>query len=176
MTIGAYALSQESMAKWLVFDADTDGLWQQLGTVASDLAAQGITSYREQSCRGGHLWIFLAAHPGVEVRLFGKELLGHYGLSEKRGTEDGIELYPKQDTVESTPNKLGSLVRLPLGIHQMTGRRYHFVTLEGTPLAPTIRAQMELLSHPQRVPEAFFTQVKRQPGCVRLRFPHLQNE
>jgi hypothetical protein len=66
-----------------------------------------------------------------------------------------IELYPKQDTLKTGP---GSLVRLPLGIHRKSDQRYHFIQLNGTPLAPTIREQIAVLAHPQRVPADFIQQ------------------
>ena len=50
-------------------------------------------------------------------------------------------------------------MRLPLGIHLKSGKRYAFITPEGRPLAPTIRDQVRLLARPQRVPELVFAEV-----------------
>lgn len=142
VTLGVYALDADSRARWLCFDADTEAHWQGLYALAQDLQSQGVTAYREQSRRGGHLWLFFAPLSGNEARQFGRALLQTHRL-------DAVELFPKQDTLTTGP---GSLVRLPLGLHRKTGRRYHFVTLDGEPLAPTIRDQVRLLSAPERVP------------------------
>lgn len=152
ITIGAYALSPDNKAKWLVFDADEPEHWHKLLTMADNLEQQDILLYRELSRRGGHLWLFTPPTPGAIIRRFAKQLLREYKIPEKRKDVPGIEIYPKQDTLVTGP---GSLVRLPLGIHQVTGKRYSFVTADGHALAPTIRAQLKLLTNPTRVPDPF---------------------
>lgn len=148
-TLGAYALDEDSQAKWICFDADDRPGWRGLLAVARVLDQQGITAYLEPSRRGGHLWLFTPLLPGSEVRQFGRQLLAEHHLI-------GMELYPKQDQLVTGP---GSFVRLPLGIHRKTGKRYHFVTLTGEPLAPTVREQIQLLTAPMRVPQGFIDQV-----------------
>jgi hypothetical protein len=64
-----------------------------------------------------------------------------------------LELYPKQDYLND--DGFGSLVRLPLGIHRKTGQRYHFINPDGTPLSPTIRDQIRVLSQPSLVSPDF---------------------
>lgn len=149
-TIGAYALDMESKAKWLCFDADNETQWQGLISLAHDLEQAYVPAYLEPSRRGGHLWLFTLPRSGKNIRRFGKQLLKEHHL-------ETIELYPKQDALRTGP---GSLVRLPLGIHRKDGKRYHFVTLDGkTPLAPTIREQIRLLTNPNRVPQTFIADV-----------------
>jgi hypothetical protein len=147
ITLGAYLLGKDSSAKTLCFDADTPAAWDALLTLARTLAQRGITTYLETSRRGGHLWLFITPMSGLFARRFGSLLLADHGLS-------GIELYPKQDQLTTGP---GSLVRLPLGVHRLTGRRYSFITPDGQPLAPTIREQIALLSSPVRVPFDFIS-------------------
>lgn len=60
----------------------------------------------------------------------------------------GLELYPKQDQLRTGP---GSLMRLPLGVHRKSGRRYPFVSSAGKPLAPTVREQLLILANPERI-------------------------
>jgi hypothetical protein len=151
ITLGAYALDAQSRAKWICLDADNDDNWQGLLDLAHDLEQEQVPAYLELSRRGGHLWLFLEAISGKEARRFGKQLLFGRGLSN-------VELYPKQDELKTGT---GSLVRLPLGCHRLTGKRYHFINPDGEPLAPTIRAQIQLLAQPQRVPHAFITEVLR---------------
>lgn len=148
MTLGAYALDEYSRAKWICIDADSPEQWQAVLQLATDLRASNITPYLEASRRGGHLWLFFSPLPGSDARQFGNSLVQQYNM-------DGIELYPKQDVLSTG---VGSLVRLPLGRHRITGRRYHFITPEGKPLAPTIGDQIQLLAQPQLVPQDFIEQ------------------
>jgi hypothetical protein len=149
ITIGAYALDTDNRAKWLCFDADTLEQWQQLIGLSASLLKQRVPSYLELSRRGGHLWLFFSPLTGRDVRRFGKQLLADQHIAP-------LELYPKQDQLRTG---VGSFVRLPLGKHKMTGHRYHFITLTGEPLAPTVRAQLALLALPEPVPRAFIDDV-----------------
>ena len=55
VTIGAYALSEQSQAKWVCFDADNESQWEQLFAMAQNLQNSGIPGYLEASRRGGTL-------------------------------------------------------------------------------------------------------------------------
>ncbi len=85
----------------------------------------------------------------------------------------GIELYPKQDVLVTGP---GSFVRLPLGKHRITGHRYHFISITGEPLAPSIRDQIRLLSHPERVPTEFVERLLEKAPAALLFSPTPQFE
>jgi len=92
-------------------------------------------------------WLFLAeAVAGREARAFGQGLLAAHQI-------EGVRLYPKQDQLTDGP---GSLVRMPFGVHRLTGRCYGFYTADGSPLAPTVREQICALGAPETVPEAAF--------------------
>lgn len=146
ITLGAYALNQQSQAKWICFDADDEAEWQGLFSLAHDLSGEHIPTYLEPSRRGGHLWLFFCQLvSGQDARRFAKHLLVEHDLIS-------VEVYPKQDTLRTGP---GSLVRLPLGIHRKDNHRYHLVDLNGQPIAPTIRDQLQMLASPERVPPAF---------------------
>jgi hypothetical protein len=145
MTLGAYALDTVSRARWLCLDADDEPGWEGLLALARALEGHGVTPYLEESRRGGHLWLFTPPLAGRDARRLGNQLLAGLNLT-------GIELFPKQEALTTGP---GSLVRLPLGVHRKTGRRYHFITVDGAPLAPTIRGQLEQLARPQVTPPAF---------------------
>lgn len=136
LTLGAYLLDKESRGQFLVLDADSAEAWSQLRTLSAALEGEGIPSYLEASRRGGHLWFFTSEHTrGVQLRQFGQGLLIHYGLS-------GIEVYPKKTLLTSGP---GSLIRLPFGVHNRSGRRYGFYLPSGDPLAGTISEQIHAL-------------------------------
>ncbi len=145
VTLGAYALDEHSLAHWICFDADEEKQWEQIKELASDLTSLHISAYLEPSRRGGHVWLFTPEITGLTARLFARQLLAERDIK-------AIEIYPKQNQLTTG---VGSFVRLPLGIHRKSGKRYHFVTLDGQPLAPTIREQMALLASPFRVPQAF---------------------
>jgi hypothetical protein len=153
VTLGAYALDEESRAHWLCLDADDGEQWQGLRQLASHLEPNGITAYLEQSRRGGHCWLFTPPLPGKTVRQFGKQLIRSHNL----GLE--IELYPKQDELKGG---VGSLVRLPLGVHQRVKKRFYFINSDGEPLAPSIREQMAILANPKRVPQVYIDQTLAQ--------------
>lgn len=146
LTLGAYALNVRNEAQWICFDADTDEEWRGLWEMASELKAEHAPSYLEPSQRGGHLWLFLSEPlSGQDARRFARQLAAEQDIPT-------VEIYPKQDTLRTGP---GSLVRLPLGIHRKANHRYHLVDLTGEPLAPTIRDQMRVLAHPERVSASY---------------------
>ncbi len=145
LTLGAYVLSPDSRARFVVVDVDDDLRLARLVAMSACLAGEGVPSYLETSRRGGHLWFFFEqAVAGEDARAFGLGLLAAHGLP-------GVELYPKQARLGDGP---GSLIRLPFGIHRKTGRRYGFVTPSGVPLAGSLAEQIRLLSRPCRVPQA----------------------
>lgn len=149
LTIGAYALDAQSSGHWVCLDADEEDQWTALKEMARHLEAQGITAYIECSSRGGHVWLFTRLLPGATLRRFGKALIQKYHLPS-------LELYPKQDQLVTG---VGSLVRLPFGIHRKTGKRYSFITSDDQPLAPTLRQQLVILARPTVVPEAFINAI-----------------
>ncbi|SRR5579875_207655 len=115
-TLGTYVLDAAATCTFAVFDADMlDGL-ERLGGLAAELAAQGVASVLEASRRGGHLWVFLQAP--TAGRLVRAWLVPHALAYE-------VELYPKQESLRA--GGIGSLVRLPLGVHRQSGGWYPFL-------------------------------------------------
>ncbi|MBV9691663.1 MAG: hypothetical protein JO202_18355 [Ktedonobacteraceae bacterium] len=114
-TIGSYVIDEEGFCRFAVFDADREDGLDQLLTVQSRLRRDGIASYLEGSRRGGHLHLFLAAPVSTGwLRTF----LVPYCPA-------GVELYPKQE--RASYEHPGSLMRVPLGVHRRSLRRYPFV-------------------------------------------------
>ena len=83
---------------------------------------------------------------GKDARAFGRGLLAAHEIED-------VELFPKQDRLAQGP---GSLVRMPFGVHRVSGRRYGFLRADGSPLASTVREQISALRSPETVPEAAF--------------------
>jgi len=149
VTLGVYSLDEENRARWLAFDADEDEEWAVLVRLSTGLEERGIPSYLERSRRGGHLWLFLEeCLPGRVVRAFGKELLSW--------EEARMEMFPKGGENKGGP---GSLIRLPLGIHLRSGRRYPFVNQRGESLGRSVREQVKALLEVRRVSSALVAEV-----------------
>jgi len=67
ITIGAYALNEDSEAQWICFDAGNDDHAFELSYMATTLAKNNVPSYLEKSRRGCHLWFF-TPHSQVSMR------------------------------------------------------------------------------------------------------------
>lgn len=141
VTLATYVRDERGLCRFGVFDADQDNGLDVLAGVQRDLAHDGVSSYLERSRRGGHLWVLFAEQLlASDVRRW----LLPYG-------PHGIEFYPKQDEGEG----VGSLIRLPFGVHKLSDRRYPFVivTQDGaiTPIADKLGAMMAWLTEVERV-------------------------
>jgi Uncharacterized protein conserved in bacteria len=141
VTIATYTSSPRDLCRYAVIDGDQPGGLALLVQVQQRLAGDGIVSYLEQSRREGHLWVFFQNWaPAATVRWW----LQPYCPA-------GMEFNPKQDRIGAG---LGSLIRLPLGVHRLTGRRYPFITFEHgviRPVAPTLHAMLSWLETVTRV-------------------------
>jgi hypothetical protein len=140
-TAGTYVINEDGQCHFAVFDADSlDGL-DVLRRLQLTLAHNRIVSYLEQSRRGGHLWVFLLdALPASQLRAW----LFPY-------CPRGVEFYPKQDEGSG----YGSLIRLPLGVHRLSQKRYPFVRwTEGvySHYAPTLATLLTWLDQIEWVP------------------------
>lgn len=144
-TMGSYLIDEQGCCQFAVFDADSlDGLMQLLG-VQRRLAADGIDSALEGSRRGGHLRVWFASP-------LSPDLVRRWLLPS---CPAGVEFYPKRDW--ATWNEPGSLMRVPFGVHRLTGRRYPFLVAAGAgdrlvPAARSVAASIEWLATIQRVP------------------------
>src|SRR5205809_5000125 len=139
-SLGTYVIDERGRCRFAVFDADAHhGLDVLLG-VQGQLANDGVPSYLERSRRGGHLWVLLSTPVlASHVRSF---LLPYCPA--------GVEFYPKQDE----GNGYGSLIRLPLGVHLLSGCCYPFVEWMAGSLvevAQTINEMIEWLAVSERV-------------------------
>jgi hypothetical protein len=149
ITLGIYAINPRTQrVKWMAIDADYRKALEDLLKLQFELGRMGIQAALEQSRRGGHLWIFfekpvLAKHARVHIRHLAKQLSVEVKGS---GSGDGIELFPKQDTIDD--GKFGNAIRGPLGVHRAADRRYWFYR------APyELNAQMAYLRNLRRVTE-----------------------
>ena len=146
-TMASYVIDEAGTCHFAVFDADSlDGLVQLVG-VQRRLAADGIASALEGSRRGGHLRVWFAS--AVSPDLVRRWLLP--------SCPDGVEFYPKQDAASF--ERPGSLMRVPFGVHRLSGRRYPFLVSADSgsgdrlvPAAQTVAASLDWLASIRRVP------------------------
>ena len=149
ITLGIYAINPRTQrVKWMAIDADYRRALEDLLRLQFELGRNGIQAALEQSRRGGHLWIFfddpvLAKHARVYIRHLANQLSVEVKTS---GTGDGIELFPKQDSVGD--GQFGNAIRGPLGVHRAANRRYWFYGA-----AYELEAQMTYLRTLRRVTE-----------------------
>jgi hypothetical protein len=146
ITTGLYAINpQTQTSKWIVIDADHDGARFDLLTLQLGFQQDGIETLLEQSRRGGHLWVLLAEPlPARLCRLYVLNVAHRLNIAVKRDTSDGIEVFPRQNELES--GEFGNAIRGPLGIHRASMQRYWFEAAE-----PTLDAQFQLLRDVKRV-------------------------
>jgi hypothetical protein len=141
-TVGLYAINPETQkAKWGAIDADYDGSIPHLLQLQWEFSRDGITAALEPSRRGGHLWIFgeqslparlwrlyiLHTAKRIQIPIKGGLAPASCGLLAVTRTGrllDGIEVFPKQDSLDE--GEFGNGLRGPLGIHRANGRRYWF--------------------------------------------------
>jgi len=147
LTLGLYLMRADNTVRLMVIDIDVNKntmmkCTQQreakntlLSKIQKDarkikhLADElGIPVYIEDSgYKGRHLWFFFSEPiKASDARNLAKAILRRVGESAE-GTHR--EIFPKRDKIAS--GALGSLVKLPLGIHKTTGRRSLFVDESG---------------------------------------------
>jgi hypothetical protein len=135
LTINLYAINPETQrSKWVAIDADFEGAVQALFELQWELKQDGVEAALEQSRRGGHLWIF-GATPllASACRIYIYNLALRLRVPVKGGgLKDGIEVFPKQDTLKE--GEYGNAIRAPLGVHRRTNQRYWFYEADLTPV------------------------------------------
>lgn len=127
ITLALSSLDEHGGARWACLDADAPDSLAALVQVCSALAALGWPGVVEASRRGGHLWLFCAEV--VPASLLRRALRGVLRRIEQQGVRlPKLELYPDKE------QGLGHAVRLPLGVHRKSGRRYPLLDAEGLSL------------------------------------------
>jgi hypothetical protein len=129
MTLALSCSDARGRCRWACLDVDVPGSLPQLLAAQEALAADmGLPGLVEASRRGGHLWLFFDEPlPTVAAR---HVIAAALTTVAAQGVEvPALELYPDG----GAPAALGHAVRLPLGIHCKTGRRYPLFDEQGLP-------------------------------------------
>jgi hypothetical protein len=133
-TLALYALDRQRQARWLCLDDDMpDGL-AHLFVLQQALAALGLTTLREASRRGGHLWLLCSQ--SIPAALLRGVALSVLALLTARGdlpdqVAHAIEVYPSASALGA--GGYSQAVRVPFGVHQRTGQMYPFVEAGARP-------------------------------------------
>lgn len=127
IVMGAYTLRQDNTVMWMCFDVDSSDLQKarDLALKLSNLLQSIPHGIEYSGNKGYHIWVFFNKPAQAEqVRALAAEMREAVGASISGETH--IEVFPKQDRLTES-NPLGNLVKLPLGIHPVTGNRSKFV-------------------------------------------------
>ncbi len=141
-TFGIYLLRADSTVKVAVIDVDIIKRYRTSSISSEDKALikrersylisrikelekqVGITSVVEFSgSKGYHFWYFFESP--VKASVIRAELVRMTRTIEKDLTAFQLEVFPKQDRLSG--KGFGNLVKLPLGIHRLTGKRSYFI-------------------------------------------------
>lgn len=155
-TLALDAVGLDGLTRWLVWDSDTaEGIFL-LAQVQHYCTQWELVTWLEQSRRGGHLWLLCATpQPAAALRRLAQAALDAVGIT--------MEVYPNRDG-PSHGAGVAQPVRLPLGVHQVSGARYPFVDALGRPLhRPGVDAALAWLL---AQPTSHTTQIQR--SLVRL--------
>lgn len=123
LTVGTYIVVPPSSARTLVFDIDAEGQERYLQTtgiltVLEDLGLGKHLAMEDSGRKGAHIWVVAEEYmPAATLYRLGR------GVRSEAGYEN-MEVFPKQTEVRD----LGNLVKLPGGVHRVTGNQNNFMT------------------------------------------------
>lgn len=185
-TYGIYLLRSDAAVKTAVIDMDVakklrsgtlspdekrlvlrerDYLLSRIGELAHDQGMDPVVEF--SGGKGYHFWfLFESPIPAGEAKAC---LAGIAGPLLKDVTCFNLEVFPKQEQL--TGKGMGNLVKLPLGVHRVTGRRSHFVACHDR----STEAQLDFLMRLEPIKAAAVTiQRQEQRGKKLLVHPRLQ--
>jgi CHC2 zinc finger len=162
LTIGLYSVDRTGHTKWSVIDCDDEDV-TPLQEIGQELTSRGIPSYLELSRAGGHRWIF-----------WGRPIRPDQAKKILSPVSRGYELFPAGDIPDE--EGYGLALRGPLGVHQLTGRRYPFVDENLAPVSPGVaRGQLAWLKENVVYADPGKLEPLQDPPVVRERAPKPYN-
>lgn len=124
--------------KYIVFDLDTydEDAQEHLCACVEDLlrsvrfATRQCVMYESSGGKGTHVWLFFSAPlPARQVRAWIERDFMPAWIQQPEGIRWPLEVFPKQDAVEE--GGFGNLVKLPLGVHAVSGKKSEFLPRQG---------------------------------------------
>ncbi len=152
LTTGTYQIDQNTV-KWMCTDHDGKDKTELKGQVTAVRQAlldrdvsESAMLIEDSGLKGYHLWTFF--EEPVPAPFAYK--LGRLAVSDVR-LDGRVEIFPKQKNLSA--NEYGNLVKVPAGIHQVSGKRSEFLTWPE--YKPSEAGALAALSavRPWRVPE-----------------------
>ncbi len=136
ITLALASADAQGMCRWVCLDADTPDALPQLVALRAAVAKLGAPGVLEASRRGGHLWLFLASPIAARDALLA--VVQALSLARPRIDDQGITLAPLEvypgTGAAGTAGTLAHAMRLPLGVHRLTGERYPLLSPTGKPI------------------------------------------
>ncbi len=154
VTLALASADAQGMCRWVCLDADTPDTLPQLVALRSAFVKLGLPGMLEASRRGGHLWLFLAAPTSAREALLAVVqalALVRPRLEDQSLALAPLEVYPSTGSA-GLGGTLAHAMRLPLGVHQLTGERYPLLSALGKPIdRATVGLQARWLLRQPRV-------------------------
>jgi hypothetical protein len=139
IVLGAYNLTPDSRVTWMAFDVDSTDREKarELTLKIHELLVNVPHGIEFSGSKGYHVLVFLRNKVDADqVKNIGdtiREVVGG-----RRSGDPHIEVFPKQDKLTDS-NPLGNLLKVPLGVHPVTGARSIFVDpAQGWENGPTV--------------------------------------
>ena len=159
ITVGVYPLRMDSSVRFLAFDLDIasgfrtqrhapqrarelDGCVHAAAVrIVEALAELEVAALIEDSGgKGRHVWVFFEEPvSAMAARRLADRVARRVGDLPAEVT---AEIFPKQGRLP--PEKLGNLIKLPLGYHKVTGRRCELLRLDGRVVEDPFEALREV--------------------------------
>jgi hypothetical protein len=169
ITVGVYQLTNDNTVHWIVLDLDADkSVWDDMmdpqyrhwleegfsrchTSLTTFLAPYNINVYREFSGRKGyHYWLFIdGALPAKIAKDFGQIIAAQIDVT---GYPINIEVFPKQIALKK--DQFGNLVKLPYGIHRVTGAKSYFLDSSHLPIDLPVFLQIVKKASPAEIVNA----------------------
>ena len=126
-TIGVYCLDKDNIVKWACVDLDDKKNPESLLPEANKIY-DSFTEFNRilefSGRKGYHVWIFFKKPIQAKfAQQFVKSGLNRIGIG-------GVEIFPKQ-TELNEHRKYGNLVKIPMAIHRVSGKKSKILKMEG---------------------------------------------
>jgi len=120
-TMGTYVIKENGMVNYGAIDIDCDPKFVEKIKPFAEMVYSFFKDFErvleKSGRRGYHVWVFFKQEekPKFVLELIKSRLLSHCVTN--------VEIFPKQTKTSHLKKGLGNLIKLPFGLHQITGKR-----------------------------------------------------